>query len=82
MPQNYEIWLGLVNILVYYVRQTPEIYQILPYWVWSFEIHWVRQYLVNVVLLGIKDMYTFDMTVKLKRNLCVGPVNSFPFLHC
>ena len=40
--------------------------------------HWVRQYLVNVVLFRIKDLLTSDMTVKLNSNLYVGPVNCFP----
>ena len=28
-----------------------------------FEIHWVRQYLVKVVLFGIKDLQTSEITV-------------------
>ena len=51
--------------------QAREIYQKLPYSVdftvpGSFEIHWVRQYLTNVVLFGIKDLYTPEVTVKPK----------------
>ena len=56
MPETCENWLGLVNSCLYYVHQTYEIYQALPYSVdWnplskavpgkfpgSFEIHWVR----------------------------------------
>ena len=61
MPETCENWLGLVNICIYYACQTHEIYQVLPYSVdfkapSSFEIHPVRQYLVNVVLFGIKDL--------------------------
>ena len=37
----------------------------------SFEIHWVRQYLVNVVLSGIKDLQTSEITY-------VGPEYIFP----
>ena len=40
----------------------------------SFEIHWVRQYLVNIVLFRIKDLWTYEMTVNLKSNLYVGHV--------
>ena len=45
---------------------------------WSFEIHWVRQYSANVVLFGIKDLQTPEMTVKLKSNLYVRHVNIVP----
>ena len=80
MPQTLENWLGLVKSCVYYARQTCDIYQVLPYSV-AFkalvEIHWIRQYLVDVVLFGIKDLYTFEKTVKLESNLFVGPVNIF-----
>ena len=49
----------------------------------SFEIHWVRQCLVNVVLFGTNDLLKSDMTVKLKSNLYIGPENIFPnFWHC
>ena len=34
----------------------------------SFEIHWVRQYLVDIVLFQIKDLQKFEMTVKLENN--------------
>ena len=27
----------------------------------NFEIHWVRQHLVNVFLFGVKDLYTSEM---------------------
>ena len=60
MPKTCENWLGLVNSCIYYAHQTPEIYQVLPYSVdfkapQSFEISWIRQYLVSVVLFEIKD---------------------------
>ena len=63
MPEICENWLGLVNICVYCARPTRKIYQALHYVVdlkapVSFEIHWVKQYLVNVVLFGIKDLQT------------------------
>ena len=31
MPKTCENWLGLVNSIVYYARQTRVIYQVLPY---------------------------------------------------
>ena len=45
---------------------------------WSFEIHWVRQYFINIGLLWIKDLQTSEMTVELKPNLYIGFVNIFP----
>ena len=59
MSETCENWLGLVNSCIYFDCQTYEIYQVLPYSVdfkapGSFEIHWVRQYVVNVALFGIK----------------------------
>ena len=49
----------------------------------SFEIHWVRQNLISMVLFGIKDLWTSAMTVQLKSNLFIGPVNIFlNFWHC
>ena len=54
-------WLDLVNSYVYYDCKTCENlpgtallseFQSCQ----GFEIHWVRQYLVNVVLFGIKDL--------------------------
>ena len=44
----------------------------------SFQIHRVRQHLVDVVIFGINDLRTSEMTAKLKSNLYVGPVNIFP----
>ena len=50
---------------------------------WSYEIHRVRQYLVNVVWFGIKDMRISEITIKLKSKLYFGTVNIFPnFWHC
>ena len=61
MPQTCENWLDLANSCVYCACQTCEIYHVLPNSVdfkadGSFEIQWVRQYLVNVVIYGIKDL--------------------------
>ena len=82
MPETCENWLGVVKSYIYYACQTHEIYQILPPYSVDFkapgEIHWVRQYLVSVVLFVIMDLYTSEVTVKLKSNLYVGPVNIFP----
>ena len=48
----------------------------------SFEIHWERQYIPYRVLLGLKGMMIYEMTVKLKSYLYVGPVTIFPnFWH-
>ena len=58
MLKTCENSLILVNSCVYFAYQTCEIYQVLPYTEdfeapREFEIHRVRQYLVNVVLFGI-----------------------------
>ena len=37
----------------------------------SFEIHWIKQYVINVVLKGL-------LTVKLKSNSYIWPVNIYP----
>ena len=83
MPEICENWFGLVNSCVYFAHQTREIYQVLPYLVdtkapiiGSFEIHWVGQHLVNVVLFWIKDLPS-EMTLNFKSNLYVGPVIIF-----
>ena len=39
----------------------------------SFEIHSVRQYLVKVVLCWVKNLETYEMTVKLRSN-SVSPI--------
>ena len=59
MPETCENWLGVANSCVYYAPQSHKIYQVLSYPVdfklpESFEIHGVKQYLVNVVLFRIK----------------------------
>ena len=58
-----------VNSFVYYAYQTHEICKILPYTVdlkapGSFEIHWVREYLKNIDLFRIQDLYPSEMGVK------------------
>ena len=57
MPETFGNWAGLVNNCVYYAHPTRDIYWLLPYSVISrsFEIRWLRQYLVNVESFGIKD---------------------------
>ena len=47
----------------------------------SFQIHCERQYLVNVILYGIQDLQTSEITVKFKSNLYVGPINNFPIVR-
>ena len=59
IPETCKIGHGLANNYVYYAHQTGTIYQVLPYSVdfkvpRGSEIHWVRHYLVNVVLFGIR----------------------------
>ena len=50
----------------------------------SFEIHWVRQYLVNVVIFGIKDLKTSEMTIKPSSNYLVRWPRKYclNFWHC
>ena len=47
----------------------------------TLEMHWVIQYHVNVALFRTKDLQTYEMTVKLKSKLYVGPVNLSIFLN-
>ena len=47
----------------------------------SFEIHWVGQYLANVVSFGIKYLETSEMTKRTESNACVGPAIDFPNFH-
>ena len=59
--RDRENWLGHVKSCIWYASQARNIYQVLPHSVdfkllGSFEIHWERQYLVNVVLFGIKHL--------------------------
>ena len=68
VPETCENWLDPVNSCSYYACQTCAINQVLPYSVdfkapGSFEIHWIRQYLVDIVLFGIMDLYTAEMTI-------------------
>ena len=82
MSDTCEKWFGLVNSCAYYALQAREINQVLPYLV-DFEAPgelWnplTKTVLTkaNVVLIGIKDLQTYKMTVKLKSNVDVGPVN-------
>ena len=46
----------------------------------SYEIHWVRQYLINVFLFQIEDLLTSEMTVKLESNWYFKPVNIYLYL--
>ena len=48
MSETCENWLGLVKSCIYDAHKLHEIYQVLPYS--------VRQYLINVVLFGAKDL--------------------------
>ena len=63
---------------MFYAHQVPgtAFTQLISKLLVSFEIHWVRQY------RWTKDLYTYEMTIKLKSNLSIRPVNDFPnFLH-
>ena len=71
MPKTCENWLSFVfYCCIYYACQIQEIYQVLPALLggiqssWSFQIHWVRQYLVNIVLFEKKK------TVNIWNKLC------------
>ena len=61
MPETYENWFDIVNSCIYYIHQTHEIYQVLPYSV-DFKTPgelWNRlskTVLSKVVLFGIKGM--------------------------
>ena len=50
MPETWKNGLSYINNCIYYAYQTHQIYKVLSY---SVEIHWVNQYLVNVVLFEI-----------------------------
>ena len=86
MPKTFENCLGLVNGCIYYALQTCEILPdtaLLSGFPSSPGAYWVRQYSVNLVLFVIKYRQTSEMTIKLKSNLYVRPVNIFPnFWHC
>ena len=67
--------MSLVNNCIYYAHQTRELYQVLSYsadFPGSFEIHWLRQYLVIVIMFKIKDPWTSEITVKLKSIPCTS----------
>ena len=72
---------------IYYACQTHEIYQVLPYSV-EFKAHeefWnplSKTALSKCSFIYNKGPLTSEMTVKLKSNLNIGPVNIFPnFCH-
>ena len=52
-------------------------------WFQSYRELWnPRSWKVNVFLIWINDLYTFEITLKLKINLYVAPVSIFPnFWH-
>ena len=61
MPETCENWLSFVKSCIYYAHYTHKITKYcLTQWIsklpGSFEIHWVRQYMVNVVLFQIQDL--------------------------
>ena len=63
---------------IYFACQTCEIYQVLPYSLDFKAPVELRSPLSKTVL----SKYDFVMTVKLKSNLYIGPVNIFPtFWH-
>ena len=61
MAETCENWLGLVKSCIYHACQTHEIYQVCtalmnfkaPGELWNL---WVKQYLVNIVLLWTKNL--------------------------
>ena len=84
----WKLALGLVNNCVYRARQTREIYHVLPYSV-GFKAHNELQKTMNKTVLGKcsfiskKTLQIFEITIKLKSNLHVGPVDIFlNFWHC
>ena len=85
MPEICENWLGFLNICVYFSSQICEIYQVLSYSVDFNAPEELWNPLSKTVLSKysvISNQETSEMTVKLKSNLYVGPVNIFSnFLH-
>ena len=77
--------LSLVNICIYYACHTHKIYPALPYSVgfkaprelWNPLSKIVHS--MHIILLGIKDLQTSEMMVKLKSNLYIRPVNILPY---
>ena len=86
MSETREIWLGVVNNCINYVHQAHEIYQVLSYsqdFKAPQELWNPLSKTVNIVLFGIKDPHTYEMTIKLKSNSYIEHVNIFPnFWHC
>ena len=89
MPETCENWLSLVNRFVDYAHQTRGIYQVLPY---SMDFKAIgelwnppsKTVLSKIFFLfGKKDLQTSEMTIKLKNDLHVGPVNvCLNLLYC
>ena len=52
MSKFCENWIGLANSCIYYANQVLPV----PVELKDFEIYWVKQHFVNVVLFGIKDL--------------------------
>ena len=83
MPETSENWLVLYTVaFTLPARPMKFIRYCLTLWIsklpaGSFEIHWVKQYFVNVVLFWIKDLQTSEMTAKLEKSMYVRPVNIF-----
>ena len=74
MLETWANWLDLVNICVYFAHQTHEIYQLLSY---SVDFNVPRELwnlpsktsLSKCSFVWHKGLQTFDIAVKLKRNL-------------
>ena len=82
MPETCENSLSLVNSCIYYAYQTSEIYQVLPYSV-DFKVRvelWnpmSKTVLSKRSFIWKKELRMSEMTIKLKSNLHVGPLNIF-----
>ena len=81
-PETCENWLGHVNnSLTMPTRPMKFTRYCLTQWIsklpGSFGIPRVRRYLVNVVLFELNEMSTSEITVKLKSNMHIGPVQIF-----
>ena len=74
MSETSENWLCHVKSCIYYARHALW-YNRYCFAQWilnlpgNFEIHWVRQYFINIALSRIKDLWACEMTVTLKSNL-------------
>ena len=83
MPETCENWLGLVNICVRYAGQIREIYQVLPYSVDFKAPGKLWNPFSKCSFIMNKDLWIFEMIVKLESNLYIEHVNSFlNFWHC